>query len=298
MGEGRETASLFSMSDNIIQCRISLVKVENRFRKDFGDIDSLAASIAELGLLQPIGIDSSYRLVFGERRLRACQALGMEKIPARTVHLDSILKGELAENEFRKDFTHSERVAIGEAIELELEGRAGRPSAETKENFPELPQGQTRDIAAKAAGFGNGKTYEQAKKVTNEAAPELVQAMDEGRASVSASASLLSLPKDQQAVIAKGDKRDIQKAAKSEKTKSLELVRPAGTEHVLQLINQMDLIARYLSRSGISAEQMIERFISEVDARNPAIADRLLVALPIMSALGRISAELHIQEAA
>ena len=33
---------------------------------------------------------------------------------ARTVHLDSILKGELAENEFRKDFTHSERVAIGD----------------------------------------------------------------------------------------------------------------------------------------------------------------------------------------
>jgi hypothetical protein len=49
----------------------------------------------------------------------------------------------------------TERVAIGEAIEQELEGRVGRPAAETKENFPELPQGQTRDLAAKAAGFGN-----------------------------------------------------------------------------------------------------------------------------------------------
>lgn len=113
------------MADNIIQCSIGLIKVENRFRKDFGDIEGLAASIAELGLLQPVGIDSNYRLVFGERRLRACQSLGWESIPARTVHLDSILKGELAENEFRKDFTPSERVAIGEAIERELGNRLG-----------------------------------------------------------------------------------------------------------------------------------------------------------------------------
>ncbi|WP_443697910.1 hypothetical protein [Pseudomonas sp.] len=83
---------------------------------------------------------------------------------ARTVHLDSILKGELAENEFRKDFTHSERVAIGdwrlaigdwrlaigEAIEIELQGRNHRPTSESPENFPELPKGDTRDIAAKA----------------------------------------------------------------------------------------------------------------------------------------------------
>lgn len=30
-------------------------------------------------------------------------------------------------------------------------------------NFPEVRKRDTRDLAAKAAGFGNGKTYEQAK---------------------------------------------------------------------------------------------------------------------------------------
>lgn len=286
------------MSDNIIQCRISLVKVENRFRKEFGDIDGLAASIAELGLLQPIGVDGNYRLVFGERRLRACQALGWEKIPARTVHLDSILKGELAENEFRKDFTHSERVAIGEAIEQELEGRVGRPAAETKENFPELPQGQTRDLAAKAAGFGNGKTYEQAKKVTNEAAPELVQAMDEGRASVSAAASLLSLPKEEQAVIATGDKKAIQRASKGVKTRSIELARPDIAEHVLRIINAMDVLARFASSEGLSPNELADRFLADVDLSQPGIADRLVATLPFMDAIGRIAAELDIEEAA
>ena len=64
------------------------------------------------------------------------------------------------ENEFRKDFTTSERVEIGRALEAELQGRVGNPSLKSiPENFPELPKGDTRDLAAKAAGFGNGKTY-------------------------------------------------------------------------------------------------------------------------------------------
>lgn len=285
------------MSDNIIQCRVNLIKVENRFRKDFGDIEALAASITELGLLQPIGIDANYRLVFGERRLRACQALGWEKIPARTVHLDSILKGELAENEFRKDFTHSERVAIGEAIEAELQGRNHRP-AESPENFPELPKGDTRDLAAKAAGFGNGKTYEQAKKVANEAAPELVQAMDEGRASVSAAAALLSLPKEQQSAVGAGDKKTIQKAAKAAKAKPVEIARPAFAEHVLHVINAMDVLARFASREGLSVSQLADRFLADVDLSSPVMADRLSATLPFMHAMGRIAREIELGEAA
>lgn len=54
-------------------------------------------------------------------------------------------------------YSYSERVAIGEAIETELGGRHGGDRTETKpENLPACPSGDTRDIAAKAAGFGNG----------------------------------------------------------------------------------------------------------------------------------------------
>lgn len=59
-----------------------------------------------------------------------------------------------------KDFTPSERVEIGRALEGELQGRVGNPNfgaAPIVENFPPLqPLGKTRDLAAKAAGFGNG----------------------------------------------------------------------------------------------------------------------------------------------
>ena len=190
------------MSDNIIDVATNLIKTGGRFRKDFGDIPALAESIKELGLLQPIGIDSGYRLVFGERRLKAFQHLGRDTIPARFVNLDSLLKGEYAENEFRKDFTVSERVEIGKALEAELSGRHGRNQySEDPENFP-APKGDARDLAAKAAGFGNGKTYEQAKKAIAEAPPEVVSAMDAGEVSVSLAAKVVDLPEEERQVIA------------------------------------------------------------------------------------------------
>ncbi|MNH11287.1 Chromosome-partitioning protein Spo0J [compost metagenome] len=284
------------MADQIIQCQASLIKVENRFRKDFGDIESLAKSISELGLLQPIGIDSGYRLVFGERRLRACLSLGWQKIPVRTVHIESILKGELAENEFRKDFTPSERVAIGEAIERELGNRLGaNQHSEGPENFPD-PKGDTRDLAAKAAGFGNGKTYEQAKRVTNDAAPELVQAMDEGRASVSAAASLLTLPKDQQAVVACGDKKSIQKASKDARS-SLKQT-PAATDLVLTVVTQIELLARYLERNEVDSSRLHDLLLADLCACDSSVISRLSATTSLMAALGRIAESSLVKEAA
>ena len=203
------------MSDNIIDVATNLIKTEGRFRKDFGDIPALAESIKELGLLQPIGIDSGYRLVFGERRLKAFQHLGRDTIPARFVNLDSLLKGEYAENEFRKDFTVSERVEIGKALEAELSGRHGRNQySEDPENFP-APKGDARDLAAKAAGFGNGKTYEQAKMVVDAGVPELVASMNAGAASVSAAAAVAALPpEEQREVLQQGRFKEVARAAR------------------------------------------------------------------------------------
>src|SRR5207249_691607 len=51
-------------------------------------LEELQASIRKAGLLQPVvvrpvpGGNGSFELIAGERRLRACQALGWEKIPA------------------------------------------------------------------------------------------------------------------------------------------------------------------------------------------------------------------------
>jgi ParB-like chromosome segregation protein Spo0J len=91
---------------------IDAIVVGDRRREDFGDIDGLAASIRLYGLLHPIVIDDDNNLVAGERRLRACRALGMSDVDVTNVGLLSAASRreiELEENLRRKDLTPHER---------------------------------------------------------------------------------------------------------------------------------------------------------------------------------------------
>ena len=164
---------------------ISAIKVDGRHRKDMGDIDALAASIEDVGLLQPIGITPGFDLVFGKRRLQAFQELGRSEIPARFVDIEHVVDGEQHENEIRKDFTPEERVHIGRTIEKRLGDRQGQRTDKLVEKVPQVePGAKTREVAAKRAGFGNNRTYRQAKEIVEaaEAEPErfgkLVDAMN------------------------------------------------------------------------------------------------------------------------
>ncbi len=88
------------------------IKVRSRYRKNLGDIASLAANIEELGLLHPIVVRPDGRLIAGERRLAACKRLGWKSVPVTFVDLKEVVRGEFAENAFRKDFLPSEIDAI------------------------------------------------------------------------------------------------------------------------------------------------------------------------------------------
>jgi hypothetical protein len=75
---------------------ISDIVIGPRHRRDLGDIDVLAASIAELTLLQPIVIRPVGCLIDGRRRLRAAEVLGWTEIPVHVVDLDAVVRGEFA----------------------------------------------------------------------------------------------------------------------------------------------------------------------------------------------------------
>jgi ParB family transcriptional regulator, chromosome partitioning protein len=96
---------------------ITKIRVRNRYRKTLGDIQSLAASIKELGLLHPIVVRPDGRLIAGERRLAACKLLGWKSVPVTYVNLKEVVRGEFAENAYRKDFLPSEIEAIRRALE-------------------------------------------------------------------------------------------------------------------------------------------------------------------------------------
>ena len=77
------------------------------------DIDDLASSIKQLGLIQPITVkskDNRYVLISGERRLRAFKLLDIESIPAyvRKANDQTSLEMALVENIQRKDLDQIE----------------------------------------------------------------------------------------------------------------------------------------------------------------------------------------------
>jgi N6-adenosine-specific RNA methylase IME4 len=163
---------------------ISSITIGDRHRPDMGDLRALANSIAEVGLLQPIGMSPDGELVFGERRLRACRdLLGWTEIPARIVNVRSIVQGEIHENEIRKDFTPSERVAIERTINAEIERRQGART-DLGQDLARSEDHRVSKESARLAGFGNRETARQARAVVEAAErdPErfgqLVEAMD------------------------------------------------------------------------------------------------------------------------
>jgi N6-adenosine-specific RNA methylase IME4/ParB-like chromosome segregation protein Spo0J len=171
--------------------KISDIVVSTRHRKDMGDIAGLAASMADLGLLHPIVIRPDNVLVAGERRLLAAKLLGWETIPVTVVHLDAVARGELAENEVRKDFTLSEAVAIKRALEplekvaaKERQAARGGKGRIASGKLPTAITGRAADKAAKATGMTR-RTLEKAEAIVGaaEAEPEkfgkLLEQMDD-----------------------------------------------------------------------------------------------------------------------
>ncbi|MCR4440578.1 MAG: ParB/RepB/Spo0J family partition protein [Peptococcaceae bacterium] len=104
----------------VTEIKLELIK-PNSFqpRKSFDKdkLDELARSIQEHGVVQPVVVrplgNGEYELVVGERRLRACQQLLLEKIPAVVKDLSDRQMVEIAliENIQREDLNPVEEAA-------------------------------------------------------------------------------------------------------------------------------------------------------------------------------------------
>ena len=101
--------------------------VPNRFqpRKRIEDLEGLATSIKENGIIQPVIVteaDGTYQLVAGERRWRAAQMAGISRIPAilRTVSDDRRLELALVENIQRQELNPLEEARAYDLLLSEL----------------------------------------------------------------------------------------------------------------------------------------------------------------------------------
>ncbi len=176
-----------------VKCADIIIK--DRYRKDLGSLDELMESVKSFGLLQPIGITKDKELVFGYRRLLAWMMLGHDEIEARIVNAPSPLEGEYVENEFRKNFTISERVAIAKALESGFGERRGGNhgnqyvSAKAQKNADsqnELSGKETREIVSGLVSLGSRESYRKSKIIVEKGAPELIAKVDSKKISIDA----------------------------------------------------------------------------------------------------------------
>jgi ParB family chromosome partitioning protein len=143
-GLGRGLASLIPQraqpvgTTDIAISRIQVNPYQPRKRMDEEALATLAASIAEHGVIQPIVVSETlegYRLIAGERRVRAAQLAGLDRIPAvvRQVADHDQLQLALIENIQRADLdsieeAHAYRQLIDEfgLSQEDVAARVGR----------------------------------------------------------------------------------------------------------------------------------------------------------------------------
>ena len=148
---------------------------------DEDDISELAASIKEVGLLQPIvvrrregggdgdGDDAGYELIMGERRLRAAKEAGLETIPAvvRYAADDELLRDALLENLHRVQLNPLEEAAAYQQLledfnctHAELSQRIARSRSQISNTLRlmKLPPLVQRRLAAGVLSAGHARS--------------------------------------------------------------------------------------------------------------------------------------------
>jgi ParB/RepB/Spo0J family partition protein len=139
---------------------ISDINLVNRRREDYGDIDELARSIKDRGLINPITVYSAtgnppYNVAAGGRRFMACLSLEWWEIPCRIydhplteLELKSI---ELAENIHRKDLNHLEKIKLMQDIDT-LQKQIHGVKVSTSPDASGHSMRDTADLVGKSIG--------------------------------------------------------------------------------------------------------------------------------------------------
>ncbi len=128
-GLGRGLSALISAGDSVGGLRFEEVPVSairpntHQPRRQFSEtsIQELAASIREVGILQPLVIrstESGFELIAGERRLRAAKEAGLDRVPVliRQAGEGESMEMALVENLQREDLNPLETAAAYQAL--------------------------------------------------------------------------------------------------------------------------------------------------------------------------------------
>ncbi len=159
-----------------------IVPNQRQPRQNFeqSDLDELALSIEQVGLLQPVVVrklpaeagtkaaDARYELIMGERRLRASEQLGLATIPAiiRATSDDDLLRDALLENLHRADLNPLEEAAAYAQLmedfsctqdELSQRIARSRPQITNTLRLLKLPPSVQQQVATEVISAGHAR---------------------------------------------------------------------------------------------------------------------------------------------
>lgn len=167
-------------------------------------IKRLAESIAKNDLLEDIVLYQG-KILDGRSRQQACEldvCRSAGVVPRYSEYIGNAPAAYVASRNLeRRDLTKNQKAAAAAKLlpMLEKEAAARQKSgvsAHGREG-PAGEKGKAAEHAAKAAGVGT-RTVERAKRVQEKGAPELVEAMEDGRVSIRAAEDLTRLPREEQ----------------------------------------------------------------------------------------------------
>lgn len=168
------------------------------------ELDALVEDIREHGLREPIIITPDRTILDGRNRYRACLLSGAEP----RCHITNIPESEWASyvvslNLKRRHLTESQRATVAARLETM---KHGRPGKDANLHLSRADAAEMLNVSP--------RTVATAKKVIEDGAEELVEAVERGDVAVSAAAELVVLPKDEQAEIVAAGPDAVREAAK------------------------------------------------------------------------------------
>ena len=269
--------------ERIFHLRVDEVRVGDRHRHDLGDLHSLANSIDNVGLLHPILVTPDSQLIAGQRRLEAARLLGWLTVPTRVVDLEDLLQAEHDENVIRKDFTPTEAVTIGRALEPAHRERVhdqnvalgkaqqAKLAGQTADGKRSTPVGTTREVVGRAVRL-SGSSYDRARRVMDAAEQDPAQFGD--LPTLMDQTSILAAHKELQRRLGKEPPKPKEKPT----SKPMELVR--GSKHkppqvvAARVIDMLEVAGHELAQLPLDAltqegrERLLRQLTSTIRTLN------------------------------
>lgn len=187
--------------DQIIHVKISDIKVNAGLSENLieEEVERIADSIDEFGIIIPIMLDKDYNIIAGRHRLEASIRKGKDTIRSVFIETEDRHEIEIIENSFRRSISIKEKVSYATYLEKKYKATRGRPSKEEKNNLSQLRKiSSSIEMVIKYGVFKNKDEFYRASNIVAKGVPSLIKAVDDGFYSLSVANQIANLPSDVQ----------------------------------------------------------------------------------------------------